>query len=679
MALATKAAYAGWGNVGCNYTNTGATVTAYLDGVTWGRDTGNAAQSKLRVQMNASSTGSNIVWSNANTRYGNYTESWSNVNWWSSGDSGISPGGTYCSGSIGCCYCICGSFAYWKNATYGDVYGNADTATIGFSAHMIGDDTGAGYYNLPDNLRVLPPVGLTVSFPTTLDGNISASLQKWSNNTNIGGTPTTYTGASYWNFAVDILDESGNYLAHKTFNTGETLSCNFGAGDSGWYSASALNGSAAATSSPYSLQAGKKYQLRVVVQNNMNQRLQAVSSVYTLNPPKPTIAITSIVYNPTTKKSEMCFTWSLAESALTPETLTYQATTPDGTIVASGTIKTITGGSSDSGTVCNVSVPTGDNITLKVTNTAGTSPNTMAVSSTTSVYSPVANAAFLGFDWDELRRTCTIRAEAPGAANCRIQAGYAANNYNIGNKLTSGEIGELVVKDLNHGTGQIMYLQATPESSDGHQYVDEIAKISVPIPNPILGLVTPSCEDEANGAEQKYIVDIVEHKSWDTCTPRWKNGDRVVWKIPCGDGTNPWRIKPVDGYYYGSKELPGSLGDGKDKLWVVFRIITLDPAVPVSWYNTPTGSYERLDENHIKMWSDFNGGVSYSLNVRPGDYSAASVTDYGNNFYVNNGGSISAGHTLAGFLGSSPYTPATDYNIVYWDDLQPDDDTWTWG
>ena len=386
---------------------------------------------------------------------------------------------------------------------------------------------------LPNTLRITYPQGLSGNFPTSITGNISGSITAWGlgSPTPMRGTPTSYPYAKSWNWSVELLDEYGSVVARKLYNTGETKSCSFGAGDSGWYTANALAGSASANATPYEMQAGKKYRFRITVSNDYNRTSSTTSGWYYAAPPEPTVTITSIIYNPTLKKSEMCFDWSLAKSGLTPEILTYEATLPDGTVVASGTIKTITNGAADSGTKCGIQVPTGDEITLTVKNVAGTAPNQMTSTGTAKEFSPVANAAFLGFDWDELRRICTIRAEAPGAANCRIEAGYQANVFDVGDKLTSGEIGELVVKDLDHGSGQILYLQATPESSSGHKYENEIAKISIPIPNPILGVYTPKC---GSPGKQQYIVDIVERKKNCTLTPKWQNGDRVVKIGACG-------------------------------------------------------------------------------------------------------------------------------------------------
>lgn len=533
MAIASSRRDAVDAGLGCYFVDAHYFVEAYLDVVSWGRDTGNAARSSLYFEANALQHYDSLVWAGSGNFTNNTIWVWSNVET-KSQRRDFPKGGVYCTGATGCCYCLCNGNDWWWDRNGGKftgrVIGDVNTTRIGISCQYLTLHSGDGFYNLPDNLRVLPPVGLSVSWPSIMSGSVSASITSWSKNTNIGGTPTTYGGASYWNWAIDLLDENGNMVAHKTYNTGETKSCSFGSANSGWYTASALAGSSGAIGSPYTVQAGKKYKLRVYAQNNMNQRLTADSGWFISTPPKPTVSITSVIYNPTTKKSELCFDWSLAQSGLYPEVLTYTATLPDGTVVASGTIKTISDGAASSGSVCDVVVPTGDRVTITVTNTAGTGSSALTSTGSASAYSPVANAAFLGFEWDELRRTCTIRAEAPGAANCRIEAGYSANNYNIGNKLTTGEVGTLVVRDLQHGNGETMYLQAVPEASNGYQFKNEIAKISVPIPNPILGIRTPACE---SGEEKEYIVDIVEKKANCSVTTRWQVGDRVVTKSEC--------------------------------------------------------------------------------------------------------------------------------------------------
>lgn len=382
-------------------------------------------------------------------------------------------------------------------------------------------------FNLSDNERIYPPEGLSVSWPNKLGNNFSCSISKWSKNVNIGGTPTTYPNAKYWNWAVDLLNTSGTMLAHYANNYYESKSVTLPT--NGFYTASALPGSSAATGSAYPIPKNSAFKLRVVVNNSFNQQQSATSGVIYSLPPDPNVTINSMLYVPASKDCTLNFSWSKpTDGGAYTETIKYDVYNAKGTYYKNGVVlATVSGGGSRSGTVTVTGLPSGEQYFVRVYVTA-----TSGIGSTTkSVYAPVANAAFLGFDWDDVRRTCTIRAEAPGAANCRIQAGYSSNVYDVGNKLTSGQIGTLVVKDLNHGSGQILYLQAVPEASDGHQYTNEIAKISIPIPNPILGVHTPSCEKIEAGAEREYIVDIIEKKKGSSaCTQRWQNGDRVVKK-----------------------------------------------------------------------------------------------------------------------------------------------------
>lgn len=399
------------------------------------------------------------------------------------------------------------------------MYTNSSTTSISHQSAFLNEWTGIGTYNLPNNLRILPPTGLSVTWPSTWSGSASSSISSWSSNSNIGGTPTSYGNAKYWNVAIDLLDKNGNYLAHQCFQQNETKSKTFTNLVNGWYTASALSGSTAANNSKYTLTGGTTYKFRVVYNNNMNQQVSATSGNFVYDIPTPKVTIDSFLYDKSAKSNKLTFTWSKAVSGLS-EKITYQIV-QNGTVVKSGTLVADTGGSAKSGTTTVEGIPTGEYTTVRVINAALDGSQTKT--GTASDYSPVAAAAFLGFDWDDVRRTCTIRAEAPGAANCRIQAGYSANVYDIGNKLTPGEIGTLVVKDLNHGTGQVMYLQAVPEATNGHQFVNEIAKISVPIPNPILGIRTAA-------DKKQYIVDIIEHKSGGTVTPKWQNGDRIVKK-----------------------------------------------------------------------------------------------------------------------------------------------------
>lgn len=534
---------------GLNYcgTPTYQQTKAYLDGVTFSRDTGNATQAKLTCAVNASAQFGALRWINPNGYIQIGVRCWCNgTN--SQGDT-ISQQGKVDN---------CGGYTYWLGNRNIDIWSNVNTTNIHTHGGWEFDGSinspshaGNGWfgycdYSLPDDKRITAPQGLSVSWPTPLgklNGTTSASITGWGKASNMTGTPTNYPYADYRNWIIDLMDKNGNYLAHNCLNLGESKSASWT--NPTFYTAEVLSGTANANSTAYTIAKNTAYQMKVSAENSFNVwTISPLSGLLYSEPPTPSVSITSIVYQPSSKDCNLTFSWSKPlDGGALKESAYYSIYDAKGNYYKTNVLlKTNNAGtgSAMSGNITVTGLPPGEQYFVKVTINQYRSDGTTVLDSaskTTNGYAPVANAAFLGFDWDELRRTCTIRAEAPGAANCRIQAGYASNVYNIGNKLTSGQVGTLVVKDLNHGSGQIMYLQAVPEASDGHQYTNEIAKISVPIPNPILGIKTPSCEKIELGAEKEYIVDIIEKKKGSTtCTPRWQNGDRVVVKEPCGGG-----------------------------------------------------------------------------------------------------------------------------------------------
>lgn len=420
-------------------------------------------------------------------------------------------------------------------------------------------------YYLPDHLRITPPQGLSASFPTSVNGTTSVSISGWGKASNMTGTPTSYPYASYWNFALDLLDKNKNYLAHITKNTGETKSTSFYG--FGFYTASALQYSSAANNSLVTRKYNTAYYLRAYAQNSFNERVSVDSGIIYSPPKSPSVTINSILYQPSKKNCVMDFSWSKpSDESDYKETVSYRVVSSDGTVVKGWTTLGSTYGGALSGNVTVDDLKSGEvyTVEVRVVSTAGTS------TASDNYVAPVANAAFLGFDWDELRRTVTVRAEAPGAANCRIQAGDQPNNYNLGNKLTSGEVGTIVLKDLPHGDGQALYLQAVPEASNGYQYTNEIAKVTVPVPNPILGVLTPPCDSPE---EQRYIVDIVEKKADCSVTPKWQVGDRVVVKDECpsdpvGGGVGIYNVSVIgrrtDGVGRGVFTLKGRFTPGTD-------------------------------------------------------------------------------------------------------------------
>lgn len=165
---------------------------------------------------------------------------------------------------------------------------------------------------------------------------------------------------------------------------------------------------------------------------------------------------------------------------------------------------------------------------LKTSDDSYTSSRSTAI---LNVYTPPAPAQLTSYDWDEVRRSITIKAKSTSANSVAISAGYAPNDYTLGTTVDSGDTATYTLKDLNHGTGQVLYISATPQAYDGYAYEAQSAKISIPIPNPIIGVYTPACDK----GDPQYIVDIVEKKADCSVTKKWQNGDRVYRRKPCGE------------------------------------------------------------------------------------------------------------------------------------------------
>lgn len=251
--------------------------------------------------------------------------------------------------------------------------------------------------------------------------------------------------------------------------------------------------------------------------------------------PAIAITITSTSIEPTWDKARVVFNYSKAAST-TPngERLQYDVyDSTDSTFISQNNIlETVVGGGAISGQEVVSNLPLGHSITITLKLTLSDSSYATAVSNiSANTYTPVSQAVFDSIVWDETRRKCSITATASSSSGVVISAGYSPNNYTIASLNSPNESGTLVLSDLNHGSGQILYLKAVPQSYNGHTYEQQAAYTSIPIPNPILGVAQPKCGD----GDPQYIIDIVEHKTDGTCTPRWQNGDRLVKKKKCGD------------------------------------------------------------------------------------------------------------------------------------------------
>lgn len=494
MAVASGSKPLNFGNLGCGFASSTGTQYTYIDSVS-----SNGLQSNGKIEYVVKVSGSvsinNLVWSSASG-----SQSWS----FSCGGSSQSASTNKqcqstgnCAGG-GCCCCICSGTTYNPGQKTFTIQLSPSVTTITASVSWNGNSAVSATYNIPASMRITKPNGFSVSWPSSVTGGAYCSVSDWG-------------GASSGSFSMQLLSSSGSVLDTESSSTYNTYKYLYTGG---------------------SVTANSRYRLRSRACNSVDCTSYTYSSYYYTAPPTPSVYINSLLYDPSSQKCVCNWSWSKpTDAGYYNETITYDVYDNEGNYYARGvSLGSATGGTAKSGTITTTGILTAVNLCVKVyvSTSAGTSNQTACA------YAPVAGAAFLGFDWDELRRTCTVRATAPGARQTRVSGGYAPNVYNIGTKLTEGEFGDLVVKDLDHGAGEILYLEAMPEAKDNHQYLDEVAKISIPIPNPILGVHTPSCEQIAAGKEKEYIVDIIEKKKGvGACTPRWQNGDRVVKKDEC--------------------------------------------------------------------------------------------------------------------------------------------------
>lgn len=490
MAVQSTSANFGWGNVGCGYVPVTATGHLYLDSFT---SQGLQSNGKIRYTATVRMTIScpPMVWSSGRS---------TTIVLGASGQSGthsVSKGcNTQCSNQTGWYCCNCNGYNASASQTFTFEL-SPSTTSFSYSGNFHSGNYISNTYTIPESMRIVAPTGISLTCPSSLGGNATGSVTKW-------GDPNGGT------FTFKTLNASGSVIGTVTCKTTSTT---------------------CTKAMPGTYGKNTRYTMSLTACNTANMCISKSACTLYAKPPCPTVTIRSCVYNPSTKKCKLVFDWSKASDTGTyAETITYSVTDNDGRSYGTGTLASGVYGTAKSGRITLTNIETAVHATVRVTcsSTAG------SCTGSASVYSPVAGAAFLGFEWDELRRTCTIKGTAPGAKQTRISGGYAPNNYNIGTKLTPGEFGDLIVKDLKHGNGEILYLECMPEATDNHKYIDEVAKISIPIPNPILGIWTPTCEDLAAGREQQYIVDIIEKKeNATTCTPRWNVGDRVVKIAPC--------------------------------------------------------------------------------------------------------------------------------------------------
>lgn len=503
---------------GCGYVDAHASVMTYLDSLTWGRDPGNCERGNLSFSVNGSvSYSPSLVWATCGYFNGNYVQIRDNLETKGSVNHTIPKQGVpgNCPGGGGFC-CLCGGVVYYYSNGGGNFTGSiltdVNTTAVFASANMIDNYFMSELtYNLPDYLRILPPTNLRATFPSNAGGKVTATWTNWSKNPNIKGTPTSYPNHKIYNVRLELLSENGTYIAQQLKNVGENKSVSFDSMGL-FYKDNVLDTNPQAQSSRVALTPGTKYKVRLTINNDMNQTQSATSELITVDIPTPTVSIESFLYEEdNANHSKLKFRWSKASSGA-DEKITYEVW-QNGEKVNEGVLKDNSQGLGLSG-VQEVSVKSGERTIVKVFNKS--LMDDQVKSAEAEALSPVAKAAFASCVWDERRHIATITATALGAANTRLGVGRSSNNYDLSNELTVGNTGTATIENPEHGEGQVLYLEAVPVATDGTRYEHEAAKLSIPIPNPILGVTADK------GSEHRYIVDIVEHKKNDKITPKWQ-------------------------------------------------------------------------------------------------------------------------------------------------------------
>lgn len=488
---------------------------------------------------------------------------------------------------------------------------------------------------LSDDFTLTPPQNLQVTFPDHPEGKIEATLESWSKNPNIGGVPVE---GETWNWRVETVDENGDIIGVKEFNENSLTPTLF-----------------ADTSK---VKPNRAYQLKVIACNEYLLETAVISpTIYSL-PPEPIIRRVTF-YKTEDGKYTAVIDWAKPRSGGGYDEF-VRLDVPG--FVDDLEIAQIKNGASQTGSI---EVPGLDPATAFVVRLSNTSlAGQRAVEQ--RFFTPSEVPTFK-VDWDEPHKCVTVTAEAPNISEFELALGYYQGDESLG--TTTGNT--ISACDLVHGEGQILYASAVPKLPD-HTYTEATGFLTTPILNPILG-VSKNCNVSLN------IVDIVESKQG-VVTKKWQTGERVKVVEPCpvsGGGFNPWRFKPVactDQYGQPTDVLRGSVGFN-GRATVTFRVVTTDNRWPVSldkaqFYN---GGYivTIIDKNHFSLASDFSGSTSFNIGVKPaGD-------DFGEQYLIMSSSSVNTGgHKMSCWLSTSSTITSI---ITYFDDIQPDDDTWNWG
>lgn len=338
-------------------------------------------------------------------------------------------------------------------------------------------------FPLSDDFTITPPQNLQVTFPTQPDGEINASIDAWSKNSNIGGVPVP--GGEQWNWRVELLGKNGDVVSVKDFNIGSltpTLSVD--------------------TSK---VEPDQEYRIRVTVMNEYEASVSVTSpEVYSL-PLAPIFRRGQFLPQEDGALTLRIDFAKPRSSGVLPETLSVN----DQTVVV------IENGASWVGSTEITGIEYGQSVYVLLKNTTIAGSNSVAQTFRAPMHTPELSVA-----WDDVKRCARISATVDEGVTYNLRAGYSVGDTSLG--AVSNQI--LEVCDLEHAGGQILYAEVLP-SVDGVQARESMAYATFEIPNPIIG-VTKTCDNE------QYIVDIVENKQGEV-TERWQTGDRVKVVDPC--------------------------------------------------------------------------------------------------------------------------------------------------
>lgn len=365
----------------------------------------------------------------------------------------------------------------------------------GFEGSQVGTDVpNCDWFDveLGNNFTITPPQNLQVTFPSDPTGEINASIDAWSLNPNISGTPFVPIDENdellynNWNWRVELLDSLENVVSANELTMDNNLS-------------------QALTANVTSLQPNTEYRMRVTVSNEYQATATVTSPIIYSKPAAPIIRRVTF-----TKESNGTYTAHI-------EWAKPRGGTFDETIKINGTaIADVVGGASTTGTYditgLQPGVPTA--ITISSTSTSGQSQ-------TAETIYPPANIPTISAEWNDVRRCVNISAQSDNISSFNMTAGYMRGDDSLANET---DVDTISLCDLEHGNNEVVYVSATP-TVPNHIYTDRTAYSTIPIPNPILG-VSNDCSEMLN------VVDIVESKNG-ILTPKWQTGVRVKTQSGC--------------------------------------------------------------------------------------------------------------------------------------------------